>query len=74
MNKHDGTEIGTDEWKASTTASLLASSVCELSGCSLAAMNKVEVTLNDIFSHIDPLFLDVIYHYVNQAFTESNNE
>jgi len=74
VNKHDGTEIGTYEWQVDTTANLLAASVCELSGCSSAAMDRVEITLRDILSYVDPLAINVLYHQINQAFTECDDE
>jgi hypothetical protein len=76
VNKHDGTtwDVTAPEHLAASVANLLAASVCELSGCSSAAMGRVELTLRDILSRVHPLDLQVLYTQVNQAFLEFDDE
>ena len=58
------------QYQIDSVSNLLAASLCELSGCSSTAMDRVELTLRDILSRVDPLDVNVLYHQVHQAFSE----
>jgi hypothetical protein len=76
MNKHDGTtgDVTSPEYQADSVANLLAASLCEMSGCSSATMAEVELTLREVLADVHPMTLQVLYHQINQAFTEDNDE
>lgn len=76
MNKHDGTtwDVTSPDYQAASVANLLAAGLCEMSGCSSAAMVQVELVLRDILERVHPLELNVLYSKVNQTFSEDISE